>query len=269
MPARSLPTLLALLVALGLSAACGDGPEPADAPVVSDASHWPIHEDRDANVQVGLPDARFDVPDPDGGPPRLVVNVLASGDVMLKNHTWRPSSGDEAARAASLEGLRTQLEELTVAARKRGGDEGTPLPVLLYADREASWRAIRDVLTILREPVVGTQRLQWAVQTADPAGVSGRVDGALGPAPEAHAAPLVLRIVADRGEAWTVVRIFGPTGIHSFGPQATGSPTKRSCARPTPRGTTSSAGSRRWRRSTRRHTSRSRTPRRTSGSPTS
>jgi len=93
----------------------------------------------------------------------------------------------------------------------------TPLPVLLHADREAPWSVIRETLAALHEAGLGTHRVQWAVRSPD--AQDACVDGRVAPASPAKQ-PFVLRIVPDRRETWTAVRILSPAGIHSFGPQS-------------------------------------------------
>lgn len=211
---------LALIATALAFTACGDPTDSGGPSTAQRTPHWQAHGGEDANVQVVRPDARLGVPDPDGGPPRLIVNVLASCDVVLKGHAWLLSSEDEAVRRESRGGLRAQLAELTARAKETGPGDGPALPVQFHADREAPWRAIRAVLSILREAEIGTTQLQWAVRVSGAPDMAERVDGTLGTEEASPGKPLAIRIVPDRKASWTAVRIFSPAGIHSFGPQA-------------------------------------------------
>ena len=209
--------LLALTTAALLVAACGDGDDPADSSAGHPAPHWRILEGEGANA-LALPDARFAAPDAEDGGPRLVLNVLPTGDVRLKGSNWHLLADDAQTRASSREGLRAQLTEL-VARLREDGDAAASIPVLLHADREAPWRAVRELLAILREPDLGTRSVQWAVRAAASTDEASRIDGTLSPEAPPSGDPLLLRVASDRGETWTVVRVFGPEKVHSLGPQ--------------------------------------------------
>ena len=63
--------------------------------------------------------------------------------------------------------------------------------------------------------------VQWAVRVASPGSdrADYHLDGALRDDAESTSPALDVHIVADKGEAWTLVRIFAGGRIRSFGPQ--------------------------------------------------
>lgn len=202
-------SLLGVLILLPLAIACGGetGPPSATSP------HWTWPAGDRTTTPILPPEARLGVPDPHGGPPHVVLNVFANGDVVLKGHRWWLAASDPEDREESRIGLRTQLVTLARNDDERGLP--VPLPVLLYADRETPWSVIRAVLGVLRAAKTDTEALQWAVQVGTDA--RRRVDGRLGAEPS-EGSPLVLRIVPEPVEASTAVRIFTPEGVHAFGP---------------------------------------------------
>jgi len=224
--------LLASTLALLPCAACGSlddtcVPAPPDEGArwhVESRPHWRAWGlAQKEYVSLALPEAGNATEDRTQPYPRFVLNVLATGSVLFKGWEWQLEAGVEEERRQVLATIRGKLALLLADPVVRAEDGSSLVPVLLHADRCASWRVIQDLLALLRLPDVHVRHLQIAVHkpcrtfAAERRGIDHRLDASMsesGPAPEDA---LEIRLAAVSTDAGAAVRLSAVDRAWTFG----------------------------------------------------
>lgn len=116
-------------------------------------------------VKLSLPFARVGKPDDKEGEfKRLIVNLLASGDIMLKGNRYNLATGDPQQQLAALVKLRDELQMLTADPRMREDDNSSKTPVMIHGDRNARWQYVQWIMQVCAEPAIGVYKIQFAVK---------------------------------------------------------------------------------------------------------
>ena len=119
---------------------------------------------------VALPFAKHgveDLPETEG-PKRLIINLLASGDIVFKGTHWKLATGTPREQAASLVALKNELILLTSDVGSREEDNSSKEPVMIHGDRSARWQYVQGIMQVCADPKVAVYKLQFAVKGLDP-----------------------------------------------------------------------------------------------------
>lgn len=117
---------------------------------------------------------------------RIVLNVLASGDVRLRGLTFPLSATAPDAQARALESLRLSIASI-VRAHRRLPDGTSDVDVILRGDRGVAWRKVQWVLQLLGDPAIVAPRVSFAVD--HPGGPDPSADAARSPVREVLTTP--------------------------------------------------------------------------------
>ena len=120
--------------------------------------------------QVALPFAMNgieDVEDPTQ-PKRLVINLLASGDIMIKKYHGKLATGSPQEQAQALVKLRNELQVLTAGIRNREDDGSSKVPVMIHGDRSARWQYVQWIMQICADPRIQIYKIQFAITGPNP-----------------------------------------------------------------------------------------------------
>ncbi|MFV1959526.1 MAG: ExbD/TolR family protein [Planctomycetota bacterium] len=131
-------------------------------------------------VAVALPYAKKcveDVTPPLDAPPRLVINLLPSGDIIFKGNTWPLGTGSREDKANALINLRQELQVLTANPRWREEDRSSKVSVMIHGDRNARWQYVQWIMQICADPRIGIYKIQFAVKGPPPGEEEGQGGG--------------------------------------------------------------------------------------------
>ena len=108
-----------------------------------------------------------DLPDTEG-PKRLVINLLAGGDIVFKGQKWKLATGTQREQADSLVALKNELILLTSDVGTREEDGSSMVPVMIHGDRSARWQYVQWIMQICADPKVAVYKIQFAVKGPNP-----------------------------------------------------------------------------------------------------
>jgi biopolymer transport protein ExbD len=119
---------------------------------------------------VALPFAKNGVEDitDTEGPKRLVINLLASGDIVFKSYEGKLATGTPAEQADALVRLKDELALLTSGVGTREEDGASKIPVMIHGDRSARWQYVQWIMQICADPRIAIYKIQFAVKGEDP-----------------------------------------------------------------------------------------------------
>ena len=115
-------------------------------------------------ANLDLPAARLGIEDKDDEEiPRLVINLLSSGDIQLKDQVYKLATGSQAEQKNALEALKGQLQQITAPPELREPDRSSKVPVMIHGDRSARWQYVQWIMMVCADPRVGIYKIQFAV----------------------------------------------------------------------------------------------------------
>lgn len=102
------------------------------------------------------------------GPKRLVINLLASGDIVFKGNTWKLATGTPKEQADALVALKNELILLTSTVGTREEDGSSKIPVMVHGDRSARWQYVQWIMQVCADPKIQIYKIQFAVKGDPP-----------------------------------------------------------------------------------------------------